>query len=136
MIRVLVTGDRNYTDRQAVYEELSRLQNETLAPDKANPGKNLGDFILIHGSARGADTLAADVAQELGWTIEGYPADWKQYGRAAGPIRNTQMLESGHPDIVVAFHQHLSESKGTKHMVIIAKKAGIPVWHHEAGRYI
>lgn len=41
MIRVLVTGDRNYTDRQAVYEELSRLQNETLAPDKANPGKTL-----------------------------------------------------------------------------------------------
>jgi hypothetical protein len=32
-----------------------------------------------------------------------FPANWKVYGRAAGPIRNMKMLLEGKPDLVVAF---------------------------------
>ena len=56
---------------------------------------------------------------------EHFPADWKANPRAAGPIRNRQML-AAKPDMVVAFHKDLATSRGTKDMVTIARKAGIP----------
>lgn len=58
---------------------------------------------LIHGDAEGADTTAADWARGLGIEIKPFPANWLDYGRAAGPIRNQQMLHEGEPDLVVAF---------------------------------
>ena len=82
---------------------------------------------VIHGAARGADTAGRNAAFTLGIPIEEYPARWDEYGRSAGPIRNQQMLKEGKPDLVLAFHHDLSASKGTAHMVSIAKNAGVPV---------
>jgi hypothetical protein len=48
---------------------------------------------LLHGAARGADQAIAAAADQLGWPQLPCPALWKQHGRAAGPIRNRQMLE-------------------------------------------
>jgi hypothetical protein len=48
---------------------------------------------LFHGSARGADQAIASAADQLGWPQIACPAAWQQHGRAAGPIRNRQMLE-------------------------------------------
>jgi hypothetical protein len=48
---------------------------------------------LFHGGARGADRAIASAADQLGWPQIACPAAWKQHGRAAGPIRNRQMLE-------------------------------------------
>ncbi|MCX5938289.1 MAG: hypothetical protein NTW02_08825 [Cyanobium sp. LacPavin_0920_WC12_MAG_62_9] len=48
---------------------------------------------LLHGAARGADQAIASAADQLGWLQISCPAAWKQNGRAAGPIRNRQMLE-------------------------------------------
>jgi hypothetical protein len=48
---------------------------------------------LLHGAARGADQAIATAADQLGWPQLPCPALWKQHGRAAGPIRNRQMLE-------------------------------------------
>jgi hypothetical protein len=41
------------------------------------------------------------------------PADWANHGKAAGPIRNRKMLDLK-PDLVLAFHADLTNSKGTK----------------------
>ena len=48
---------------------------------------------LLHGAARGADQAIAAAADQLGWPQIACPAAWQQHGRAAGPIRNRQMLE-------------------------------------------
>ena len=48
---------------------------------------------VLHGAARGADQAIASAAEQLGWPQIACPAAWQQYGRAAGPIRNSQMLE-------------------------------------------
>ena len=48
---------------------------------------------LLHGGARGADRAIGRAARLLGWTVEVLPADWRRYGRAAGPIRNRELLE-------------------------------------------
>ena len=48
---------------------------------------------LFHGAARGADQAISCAADQLGWPQIAFPAAWQQHGRAAGPIRNRQMLE-------------------------------------------
>jgi len=58
----------------------------------------------------------------------GFPADWDKHGKAAGPIRNTEMIEDGRPDVVIAFTYDLPSSKGTADTVKKAKKAHIPVF--------
>jgi len=73
---------------------------------------------LIHGAAKGADVMAGDWASSFGIPVEEYSADWDAYGKAAGPVRNQQMLTEGKPDVVLAFPTvDLSTSKGTRSMV-------------------
>jgi hypothetical protein len=71
-------------------------------------------------------TLARRIAEELGLEVRKYPAKWHTYGKAAGPIRNREMLKEN-PELVIAFHDDIKNSKGTKDMVTIAQKAGITV---------
>lgn len=111
-MRVLVCGDRNWPRYSVIRKRLEKLPEDT---------------IIVHGCARGADRIAGAVAKELGFKVEKFPADWKHYGKAAGPIRNKKMLKEGKPDLVLAFHSNLSASRGTKHMVTIARKAGVEV---------
>lgn len=85
------------------------------------------DCVLVHGAATGADTMAGKIAKELGWQVEEYPADWNKHGKAAGPIRNQQMVDLG-ADICLAFP--LGESRGTRHCMKAAERAGIKVVNH------
>ena len=110
-MRVLCCGDRNWNDADKIRERLRRLPAET---------------VIVHGGANGADLLAGDIALSLGFTVEGHPAEWSRYHRAAGPIRNQEMLDSG-VSLVLAFHADLKKSRGTADMVRRAKKAGIVV---------
>ena len=87
----------------------------------------IGSFTLVHGTARGADSFAASWAEWKKLPIKAYPADWKRYNRAAGSIRNQQMLDKESPDLVIAF----CGGTGTAHMVSIARAANIPVTHYE-----
>lgn len=109
--RVLVCGGRDYEDREQLFRVLD-------AAHLANP-----IVCLIHGAARGADTLAGDWALERDVLCNAYPADWDRDGRAAGPIRNKKMLVEGKPHMVVAF----PGGRGTANMIQQAEAAGIPV---------
>ena len=111
-MRVLICGDRNWNNFEKIKEVLDILPADT---------------IIIHGDARGADKIAGQLAKERGLEVIPYPADWDKYKKAAGPIRNMQMLKEGKPELVIAFHEDITKSKGTKHMVSIATKAGVPV---------
>lgn len=116
MERVLVCGDRNWTDEAKIRAELRAAYH--LWPD----------MILCHGAARGADTIAGTIAESLGVPVTPFPADWKRFGRRAGPIRNRQMLREFRPTRALAFHDHIEQSKGTKDMVGAARAAGIPTF--------
>lgn len=113
MLRVLVCGSREFDD----YGLLEDILNNTWRAD--------GEFIIIHGCAKGADSLADKYATQYDNPVEKYPADWTKYGRKAGPIRNEQMLQEGKPDLVIAFPR--GESRGTRHMMRIAREAGVTV---------
>lgn len=86
---------------------------------------------LIHGAAKGADSLAGTIAHNLGgYTVEPFPADWRGQGRAAGFIRNKLMLDQ-RPDVVWAFKDDFDrtlKTGGTENMVKIAKAAGVPTY--------
>ena len=109
-MRLLITGGRNFDDRDLMWATLDRLHAEHHFT------------LLIHGDARGADRLASEWASERGIEVLACPADWKRYGRGAGPMRNRQMLGE-HPDLVVAF----PGGAGTSNMIEIARKAGLKV---------
>jgi YspA, cpYpsA-related SLOG family len=111
-MRVLVCGSRTWLTKEPIKKALEQLPKDT---------------VLIEGEARGADILSRIVAEELGFKIERYPAEWSKYGLAAGSIRNQEMLEKGKPELVLAFHQDILNSKGTKDMITRAMKAGIEV---------
>lgn len=112
-MRLLICGSRDWTNKQLIKKELIELLETTKIE------------VIIHGGCRGADLLAGEVAKELNIPVEEYLADWKKHGKSAGPKRNQQMLDEGKPTFVLAFHDDIDESKGTKDMVLRAKKAGI-----------
>jgi len=80
---------------------------------------------IIHGAARGADRMAGEIATELGLRVVACPADWARYGKAAGLIRNRQMLDEYKPQLVLAFVQDWANSRGTQHTVSLSQKRGI-----------
>jgi hypothetical protein len=82
--------------------------------------------MVIHGACSGADRIAGEIAEQMGLSEIACPAKWDERGNAAGPIRNQEMLKHN-PDIVFAFHENISKSKGTKDMVVRALAEGIPV---------
>ena len=112
MIRILVTGSRNWDDLETMIEALAPYDDYK------------GTKVLVHGCAKGADTMAAYIALSLGWEVEGHPADWDTHGKAAGHIRNHQMVKLG-ADVCLAFP--LGESRGTRGCMKAAEKAGIKV---------
>ncbi|MCX5209745.1 DUF2493 domain-containing protein [Kitasatospora sp. NBC_00240] len=115
MIRIIVTGSRNWTDRQAVWDALAQ----------AADGQDWDELVLVHGACpTGADHYASRWASLVGITQETYPANWTAHGKAAGPIRNQAMVAAG-ADLVLAFP--LGPSPGTRNCMAAARNAGIPV---------
>ena len=74
----------------------------------------------MSGGAKGADTLAENWAEEYGIPITIFRPDWKAYGKAAGPIRNTDIVnECTH---MIAFPS--VKGKGTQDSIKKAKENG------------
>lgn len=110
-MRVLVCGGRYFLDDVLLFRYLDDLHGR------------LHVDVLIHGAARGADSLAGQWANDRTVPVEVYPADWDRHRRRAGYLRNVQMLREGRPDLVVAF----SGGIGTAMMVRLAGEAGVRV---------
>jgi hypothetical protein len=108
---ILCCGDRNWKHYYVIYARLSEYRGQ--------------DVTIIHGNASGADRMSAKVAVDLGLSVKSFQAEWEKFGKAAGPIRNSRMLAEGNPDLVIAFHDDIRNSKGTKDMVDKAKRKKI-----------
>lgn len=130
-MRVLVCGGRDFDDWRLLDNYLTKFFE--LRIEKHNLEKS--DFLLIQGEAKGADFLARVWAKYYGIPYKdgSFPADWKKYGKAAGSIRNKQMLDEGKPDIVVAF----KGGTGTADMLKKAQDSDIVTYevHFEDGKY-
>lgn len=135
---LLVCGSRTWTDRERMWWKMVEgLRDEPPT--------------LIHGDARGADKLAGEIGEETGMTVLSRPANWDKYGKAAGRIRNLEMLvelmkmgseasdeynlrhwDSGYHSTwdrfvkVLAFYKG-EFSPGTQMMIDYCERFGIPV---------
>ncbi len=112
--RVVIAGCRDYNnyDEAKVYIDfcLSNIRKEN-------------DIVIVSGCASGADAIGERYAAENGFKVEKYPADWKTYGRSAGPRRNEQMAEVC--DYVICFWD--GKSAGTRSMIDCATRHNKPI---------
>lgn len=111
MYKVIIAGCRDFTD----YALLCSFADEALAGTE--------NVEIISGGARGADALGERYARERGRRLKVFPADWKKWGAAAGPIRNGQMAD--YADALIAFWD--GRSAGTRDMIRKAEDRGLRV---------
>lgn len=105
MIRLIVAGPRDYYDRENVFCHIHMFQGK------------FGIDEIISGGASGVDALAEEYANLHQIPFKLFSADWKKYGKAAGPIRNRKMAE--YANALLAFDKG---TKGTQNMIDTARK--------------
>ena len=104
-----VVGSRNFTDY-----ELVRQWVQMNVPD-----------MVVSGGARGADTIAADVADELDIPVTVYRPEWNRHGKSAAFIRNQQIVDAATE--MAAFFGPSGPTPGTSDAIERAQAKGIPV---------
>ncbi len=114
MFSLIIAGTRTFSDYALLKEECDKLLADV---------KDTNSIVILSGAAKGADILGEQYAEERGFDLQRFPADWKNYAKAAGPIRNSLMAKRA--DGLIAFWD--GKSKGTKDMIEKADKTGIYV---------
>ncbi|MHA1302510.1 MAG: DUF2493 domain-containing protein [Candidatus Heimdallarchaeaceae archaeon] len=113
-MKLAIVGGRNFND----YEKL----------EDAMQFFHIEDFqevsVIISGGAKGADSLGERYAENWNIQIKQFLPEWNKYGKAAGFIRNQQIVDAC--DMVLAFWD--GESKGTKDTIDKARKAKKPTF--------
>ena len=109
-MNIMIVGSRNFHD----YTFLRNKCNEIIQKISDN------DVTIISGGARGTDSLAEKYAEEYNqefalWVMK---AEWNQYGKKAGYLRNAEMVKIS--DYLIAFWD--GKSKGTKHSIDLFMK--------------
>lgn len=110
-MRALVFGGRDYNEYVSVYDALDDIHKETPISH------------VIVGGAPGADYWGEAWAHNHAVPFTVFKANWKAYGRAAGPMRNQRMIDDGRPDFGVSF----PGGRGTEDMKRRLLSAGIKV---------
>lgn len=116
MNKVIIAGPRDFNDKDYIYKELDNifyLIQQNLNKEKIE---------IVQGGANGVDALAKQYARNYDMPCKEFKADWKQHGKAAGPIRNKEMAE--YSNMLIAFQPGLP-TKGTQNMIKTAKKYGL-----------
>lgn len=109
--KIIVAGSRDFNDVELMRSELNSFVKEL----------GTKSIEVVSGGARGADHLGEHYAKHYNQACSVFPADWKQYGKRAGYIRNAEMAK--YAEACIVFWD--GKSKGTKHMIDLAKRYGI-----------
>lgn len=114
-MKLIIAGSRNVPETD---EMIDRLENFlfTFAMNSGNISE------VVSGCASGGDTLGELWAERNNIPIKKFPANWKKYGRAAGPIRNKEM--GNYADMAAVVWD--GESNGSRHMINYMKKLNKP----------
>jgi O-acetyl-ADP-ribose deacetylase (regulator of RNase III) len=124
---ILVTGDRRWTHPDRLAQVLDQTAAEAAGPVR----------LLVGDCPTGADRHAVRWARQRGVAFQVFPARWNQMAaedrprRAAGPLRNLAMLDAldqaDGARLMIAFHDDLPGSRGTRQLVRAARGRGYPV---------
>lgn len=108
--KLLIAGGRNFTD----LKRMSKVATNLLG--------NRRSVEVVSGTAGGADRLGEAYAYSRGFSVKRFPADWEQYGKSGGMVRNAEMAK--YCDAALIFWD--GKSKGTSNMIDNMKKIGKP----------
>lgn len=109
-MKLIIAGGRDYKFTQDDFDYISRIYD---AEDIEE---------IVSGCATGADRTGEIIAQNRGTPVKKFPADWKKYGPAAGPIRNEEMAQ--YADAVALF----PGGRGTDNMAKMAVKYNLIIF--------
>lgn len=109
-LRVIIAGGRDIYDYQLVLDAIQECQFPI--------------DTVVSGGAPGVDALGEKYAVEMNKKLQIFMANWKENGRAAGPMRNRRMAENA--DALIAIWD--GKSRGTKNMIETAEKKGLLVY--------
>lgn len=112
--RIVIAGCRDYNN----YTEAKKYIDECISDIKKD-----NTIIILSGGSNGADKIGERYAKENDFQIELFLADWKRFGKSAGPKRNKLMAEA--TDYVICFWD--GKSRGTKSMIEYAKMYDKPL---------
>jgi hypothetical protein len=112
--KVIIAGSRGFSNYRLLREQCNKFLREK---------RKISNIIIVSGHARGADTLGEKYAQDEGFDLEIYPAQWDKFGKRAGYRRNEQMAKVA--DALIAFWD--GSSIGTKHMIDIMNEKNLSV---------
>ena len=113
MFKLVVAGSRSFADFNRLSADLDYLLSKK-SPDEVE---------IVSGGAAGADALAELYARSRGLAFRVFPADWRRWGKLAGPIRNRQMADYGSAAVVYWD----GRSRGSADMISSASAAGLRV---------
>lgn len=112
--KVIIAGSRGFSNYKLLREQCNKFLREK---------RKISNIIIVSGHARGADFYGEKYAQDEGFDLEIYPAQWDKFGKRAGYRRNEQMAEVA--DALIAFWD--GSSRGTKHMIDIMNEKNLLV---------
>lgn len=133
MVRVIIAGSRGFNDYNRLESKCHHVFYRLSKERNVLSGHVIADIPnieIVSGTAKGADKLGEQFASNWGIKVKRFPADWNAYGKSAGYIRNEQMAKYAMSDgcygVLIAFWD--GESRGTKHMISLAKKYGLDIY--------
>lgn len=112
-VRLIIAGSRDVTDYSVMD---CAFHNSPWSMDDVTQ--------VVSGTARGVDRLGEEWARRNNKEIQRFPAQWGVHGKSAGYRRNEDMAR--HADALLAIWD--GKSRGTKHMIDIAKRKGLEVY--------
>lgn len=114
-IKLICAGCRDFCDYDLLVERLDRFR--ILREDD--------EIEIVSGTCKGADKMGEWYAKEHGLSCKRFPAEWKRFGKSAGPIRNRKMAE--YATNLIAFWDGNKSHSGTWNMIVTAQKLGLSV---------
>jgi hypothetical protein len=117
MVKIIIAGGRDFTDREGLLESFDQFMQRYLNEE----------ITIISGNARGADAIGEWIGKEYGINVIIFKADWETHGKSAGYKRNEVMAQ--HATHLLAAWD--GQSKGTKHMIDLAKRYGLETRIHD-----
>lgn len=115
MCKLIIAGGRDITSSEVwnqIDDYITRSQDSVDI-----------NYIIVSGGAKGVDTMGEGIAKHHNFPVHRFPADWKKFGKSAGPKRN--MLMAIHADRLLLVWD--GKSRGSASMKREMEKQGKPV---------